>query len=765
MSAKKPPYETPTEHTGLKIKTPKEKAAGTPGVVAALGHATKYMKTGQALRVAAKLNQKGGIDCPGCAWPDPDDERSSLGEYCENGIKAIAEEAQKKTIGADFFAQHSVEELSTWSDFQLGKAGRLAEPLVLAEGATHYKPISWDDAFKMLADDLKGLSSPDEAVFYTSGRTSNEAAFMYQLFVRSFGTNNLPDCSNMCHESSGYGLGKTIGIGKGTVTLDDLHQSDLIIVMGQNPGTNHPRMLSSLEKCKENGGRIITVNPLQEAGLVNFVNPQRVGKMLSGGTPLTDLYLPVAVNGDVALLKAIMLRLWHQDREGDGSILDWDFITNNTSGIEALVDDLRQQDFTTLADASGVARASILEAVEMIRKANSMIICWAMGITQHENGVANVQEIVNLLLMKGAIGKPGSGACPVRGHSNVQGNRTVGIWEAPKPAFLDSLAEQFGINPPREHGYATVPAIQAMHDNKVKVFFALGGNFLSAAPDTAYTAAGLENCALTAHVSTKLNRSHLVTGKRALILPCRGRTEQDLQAEGEQFVTVENSMGIVHRSKGILPPASTHLLSEPDIIGRLAAAVLGPDQPVNWQQWVGNYDHVRDAIAKTIPAFADYNEKVRDNDGGFYLTNGAREGRFPTPDGKAHFTVNAVPKLQLAEGEYTLMTIRSHDQYNTTIYGLNDRYRGIKNERRVVFINPEDLKARGWKARQQVDIINEHGGQKRVAEAFLLVPYDIPRGCLGAYFPEANTLVPIDSYAKHSLTPASKRIVVRLEAK
>ena len=764
MSAEKPPYETPKEHTGLKIKRPKEKSAGLPGVSAALGQATKYMKAGQALKVSAKLNQKGGIDCPGCAWPDPDDERSRLDEYCENGIKAIAEEAQKKTIGKDFFAKHSVAELARWSDFQLGKAGRLAEPLFLDEGATHYQAISWDEVFQLLATELKGLDSPHEAAFYTSGRTSNEAAFMYQLFVRTFGTNNLPDCSNMCHESSGYGLGKTIGIGKGTVTLDDLHQSDLIIIMGQNPGTNHPRMLSALEKCKDNGGKIITVNPLKEAGLMNFVNPQRVGKMLGGGTPLTDLYLPVAVNGDVALLKAIMLRLWHQDRETGGNILDWDFITQHTAGYEELIKDLRQQDFTNLAEASGIPRADILKAVEMVRKANSMIICWAMGITQHENGVANVQEIVNLLLMKGAFGKPGSGACPVRGHSNVQGNRTVGIWESPRPAFLDSLAKNFGIEPPREHGYATVPAIEAMHNGKVKVFFALGGNFLSAAPDTAYTAAGLENCQLTAHVSTKLNRSHLVTGKRALILPCRSRTEQDLQAEGEQFVTVENSMGIVHRSKGILPPASQHLLSEPDIIGRLAAAVLGPQHPVDWATWVGNYDHVRDAIAQTVPAFARYNEKVRDNDGGFYLPNGPREGHFPTPDGKAHFTVNAVPEQNLAEDEYILMTIRSHDQFNTTIYGLDDRYRGIKNERRVVFMNPEDMKERGWRARQQINLINEHGGQKRVAEAFLVVPYDIPRRCLGAYFPEANVLVPIDSYAKHSLTPASKRIVVKLES-
>ncbi|MEL7250291.1 MAG: FdhF/YdeP family oxidoreductase [Bacteroidota bacterium] len=764
MSAEKPPYETPKEHTGLKIKRPKEKAAGLPGVTAALGQATKYMKVGQALRVSAKLNQKGGIDCPGCAWPDPDDERSKLGEYCENGIKAIAEEAQKKTIGREFFKQHSIADLGQWSDFQLGKAGRLAEPLVLEEGASHYQPISWDDAFSLLAKELNGLKSPQEALFYTSGRTSNEAAFMYQLFARSFGTNNLPDCSNMCHESSGYGLSKTIGIGKGTVTLDDLHQSDLILIMGQNPGTNHPRMLSSLEKCKENGGKIISINPLKEAGLTNFVNPQRLGKMLGGGTQLTDLYLPVAVNGDVALLKAIMLRLWHQDRETGGNILDWDFVTEKTAGYEEFIEDLRKQDFTSLAEASGVARASILEAVEMIRKAKSMIICWAMGITQHENGVANVQEIVNLLLMKGAFGRPGSGACPVRGHSNVQGNRTVGIWEAPKPAFLDSLAKNFGIQPPREHGYATVPAIQAMHAGKAKVFFALGGNFLSASPDTAYTAAALQNCQLTAHVSTKLNRSHLVTGKRALILPCLGRTEQDVQDQGEQFVTVENSMGIVHRSKGILPPASQQLLSEPDIIGRLATAVLGPQQPVDWMAWVGNYDHVRDAIAQTIPAFAGYNEQVREKDGGFYLPNGPRDGQFPTPDGKAHFTVNAVPKQELAQDEYILMTVRSHDQYNTTIYGLDDRYRGIKNERRVVFMNPEDMVERGWKARQQVQLINEHGGERRVAEAFLLVPYDIPKRCLGAYFPEANVLVPIDSYAEHSMTPASKRIVVKLEA-
>jgi len=763
MSDKKPTHQTPTEHTGLKIKTPKVKAAGIPGVAAAMGQANRYMKTGQAIKVSLKLNQKGGIDCPGCAWPDPDDDRSRLGEYCENGIKAIAEEAQKTTIGADFFSQNSVAELGDWSDFQLGKAGRIAEPMVLEAGSTHYQPIGWEEANAMIAGELKALNHPDEAVFYTSGRTSNEAAFMYQLMVRAFGTNNLPDCSNMCHESSSHGLGNTIGISKGTVTLEDIHRSDLLIIIGQNPGTNHPRMLSSLEKCKENGGKIITINPLKEAGLVNFVNPQRLGKMLSGGTPLTDLYLPVAVNGDVALLKAIMLRLWHQDREQEGRILDWDFISEKTADYETFVEDLRKHDFTDLATASGVPRAQILEAVAMIRKAKSVIVCWAMGVTQHENGVANVQEIVNLLLMKGAIGKPGSGVCPVRGHSNVQGNRTVGIWESPQDAFLDQLAANFGINPPRKHGYATVEAIQAMHAGKVKVFFALGGNFLSAAPDTSYTAAGLERCQLTVHVSTKLNRSHLVTGKRALILPCLGRTETDVQAQGEQFVTVENSMGIVHRSKGILPPCSEHLRSEPAIIGNLATALLGDQHLTPWQAWVGDYDMVREAIEKTIPEFAGYNEKVR-HDFGFYLENGPREGNFPTPDGKAHFTVNKVPENRLQEGEYQLMTIRSHDQFNTTIYSLDDRYRGVKNERRVVFMHPEDMKARGWQAKQVVNLINEHGGTRRIAERFLLVPYDIPRNCLAAYFPEANVLVPIDSFDNRSKTPASKRIVVRLEA-
>lgn len=763
MSEQKPPYQTPPIHQDLKIKAKTKKAAGIPSVVSSVVHMGKYMKPGQAIRTSLKLNQKGGIDCPGCAWADPDDDRSRIAEYCENGIKAIAEEAQKTTIGEAFFAQHSVEELGTWSDFQLGKAGRLAQPMVLEAGATHYTPISWDDAFKMLADELNGLDSPDEASFYTSGRASNEAAFMYQLFCRTLGTNNMPDCSNMCHEPTGTGLSRTIGVGKGTVTLEDLHKSDLLILMGQNPGTNHPRMLSALEKCKENGGKIIAINPLKETGLVNFVNPQRPGKILSGGTDLTDLYLPVQINGDVALLKAIMLSLWHQDREQGGSILNWDFISEKTADYQAFVEDLRKHDFTDLATACGIPRAQILQAVEMIKNAESMIICWAMGITQQENGVDNVQEIVNLLLMKGAFGETGSGACPVRGHSNVQGNRTVGVWHAPTDELLDNLEKNYGIKAPRKHGYGVVPAIKAMHEGKTKVFFGLGGNVLSAGPDTAYTAEAFRKCKLTAHISTKLNRSHVVTGERALILPCKGRTETDFQTEGEQFVSVENSMSIVHMSKGILEPCSEHIRSEVAIIGGLAAATVGVHHPVPWPSWIGNYDLIRDAIESNIADFDRYNERVRE-DFGFYLPNGPRSGQFTTESGKAHFTVNPVPDHRRKDDEYLLTTVRSHDQFNTTIYGFNDRYRGIKKDRRIVFMNEEDMKDRGWQARQPVNMINNHGDRRRVAENFLLVPYDIPRGCLSAYFPEANILVPIDSHDSEVETPSSKRVLVTIEA-
>lgn len=757
-----PGAQPPERFTGLRLGAIKGKAAGIKGVTTALGHAVKYMAPGQAVKTMFRLNQKGGFDCPGCAWPDPDDDRSKLGEYCENGLKAISEEAQKKTIGKDFFASHSIPEMLEWTDYEIGKQGRLSEPMLLRQGQNHYEPISWAEAFQLIGRKLNALDNPDRAVFYTSGRASNEAAFLYQLFVREYGTNNLPDCSNMCHESSGQGLSQTVGIGKGSVTLTDFYEAEVVMVIGQNPGTNHPRMLSALERCKENGGQIITVNPLPEAGLQNFINPQRPGKILSGGTKLTDLFLQVKINGDVALLKAIMLQLWHEEQQAPGTVFDWEFIQSKTTDYEAFIEDLKTHDFETLVEASGVPRAQIKQATAMIRNKKKIIICWAMGLTQHENGVENIREVVNLLLLKGSIGKPGAGTCPVRGHSNVQGDRTVGIWEAPKPAFLDALQANFGFEPPRKHGYAVVDAIKAMYEEEAKVFFALGGNFLSATPDTEYTAKALQRCDLTVHVSTKLNRSHLIHGKEALILPCLGRTDQDLQASGQQFVSVENSMGVVHSSQGVLAPPSPHLLSEPAIVAGVAQATLGSRSKIDWAHLVSDYDNIREAIEKTVPGFDDYNRRVREP-GGFYLPNGAREQQFNTPSGKAVFTVNTVPDKALRDEEYIMMTIRSHDQFNTTIYGLDDRYRGIYNERRVVMMHPEDIKSAGLKAGQVVDLHGDYKGVHRVARQFIVVAYDIPRRCIATYFPEANVLVPVDAYAKGSKTPLSKWVAVTIQ--
>ena len=754
---------TPTAFTGIQLQVPSKKSAGMPAVKAALNHTARYMSPSQAGKIMFRLNQKGGIDCPGCAWPDPDDERSKLGEYCENGIKAIAEEAQKKSIDSAFFAKYSISDLLGWSDFQLGKSGRLAEPLLLRNGSTHYEPITWDEAFQLIASELQGLKSPDEAIFYTSGRTSNEAAFLYQLFVRAFGTNNLPDCSNLCHEASGIAMRATIGSGKGTVSLADLHEADLILCFGQNPGTNHPRMLSALEKCKTNGGKIIAVNPLFEPGLMQFNNPQTAKGLLGKGTLLADLYLQVKINGDIALLKAIMLLLLYQEKNMPGSTFDMDFVLHKTEGYEAFAMELQQHDFNELAEACGVPRSDIKKAVAMITKAKKIIVCWAMGLTQHINGVNNVKEIINLLLAKGAIGKPGAGACPVRGHSNVQGDRTMGIWEAPPQSFLDSLEKVFGFDPPRHHGYSTVEAIRAMHEGKASVFFGLGGNFLSASPDTAFTAEALRRCSLTVHVSTKLNRSHLVHGQQALILPCLARTDRDVQEKGEQFVTTENSMAVVQMSQGILPPISSQLLSEPAIVARMAKAVLGNRYGIDWEGLCADYDHIREAIAKVIPGFEDYNKKVR-QPGGFYLPNPPKNQEFPTDTGKAKFSVVPVPKNPVPEGHLIMMTIRSHDQFNTTIYGLDDRYRGIYNERRVLLINKKDLQALGFKPRQAVNLISTYNGITRKAENFLLVPYDIPRQCTATYFPEANALVPHDAIDPESKTPASKMVFIRLEA-
>ncbi|WP_268121770.1 FdhF/YdeP family oxidoreductase [Roseivirga pacifica] len=752
--------QPPEEFTGLKQKAPKETSVGKDAIFSALDQMNKYMKKGEALKLSLKINQKGGFDCPGCAWPDPDDERSKLGEYCENGIKAIAEERSKKTIGADFFAKHSVQELSELSDFELGKKGRLLEPLVLEEGATHYKPIKWEDAFQLIADELNKLPSPDEAIFYTSGRTSNEAAYLYQLFVRAYGTNNMPDCSNMCHESSGVGLSETVGIGKGSVTLEDIHQAEVLLIMGQNPGTNHPRMLSALEKCKVNGGQIITVNPLPEAGLMHYTDPQSPKRMLTNGIDLTDLFLPVRINGDVAFLKALMFEILQMDIAQDGGLIDHDFIDEYTEGYEQFITAIRNIDYMACLRQCGLEAKQVRAAAKIIAKNEKIIVCWAMGLTQHENGVDNIKEVVNLLLMKGAIGKPGAGTCPVRGHSNVQGDRTMGIWEEPKPEFLDKLDKVHGIKAPRAHGYSVVPAINAMKEGKAKVFFAMGGNFLSATPDTEFTAKALQNCALTVHVSTKPNRSHLIHGKKALILPCLGRTDKDIQNGKEQFVSCENSMGVVQSSKGALNPPSKKLLSEVRIVAEMAKATL-KNSSINWDEFANNYDNIRDAVEQTIPGFEDYNKRVR-QPAGFYLPNGARERKFNTDTGKAKFSTIPLPKHEQAEDEYIMMTIRSHDQYNTTIYGLDDRYRGIYNERRVVMMNEADMKAAGIQHKEVVNLSSEYNGVMRYANKFLAIPYPIPRGNVATYFPEANPLVPIDSFAAKSKTPASKRVRIRI---
>ena len=745
----------------LKLTKPLAKAAGIPAVVIGVKHMLAEMRLGRALKASLKLNQKTGFDCPGCAWPDPDDERSRIGEYCENGLKAIAEEATTKKLLPDFFAQHDIHSLSCLTDYEIGKKGRIAQPMYLPQGATNYQPISWDDAFNKIASHLNALSSPDEAIFYTSGRTSNEAAFLYQLFVREYGTNNLPDCSNMCHESSGVALTESLGIGKGSVKLEDFYETEVIIILGQNPGTNHPRMLTALQKAKDNGAIIISINPLPEAGLMGFNNPQTFRGILGLRPTIADLHLPIKINGDMALLQAIELVWLQEEKKFPGTILDNAFIQEHTENFEAFAAHLRNNKLEILADACGISIKQIREAAMLIKEKKKIIACWAMGLTQHKNAVDTIKEIVNLLLLKGSIGKPGGGTCPVRGHSNVQGDRTMGIYEKPADTFLDQLQSVYKFQPPRHHGFDTVDAIHAMYNRKAKVFFALGGNFLSATPDTNYTAEALRNCLLTVHVSTKLNRSHLVHGKEALILPCLARSDND-EINGEtQFVSCENSMGVVQLSKGNLQPVSTNLLSEPAIVCRLAKATLGKRSVVPWGKYEEHYDHIRTDIEKVIKGFEQYNERVR-QPGGFYLPNANRDGQFNTFNGRAAFNIATASKQKLNEGELMMMTIRSHDQFNTTIYGLNDRYRGIKNERRVIFMNEKDMQRIGLQSQDVVDIYNFDGGVERIARQFIAVPFPIPESCTATYFPETNVLVPISNTADKSNTPVSKLVVVQV---
>ena len=709
----------------------------------------------KTVKTLTMVNQQEGFDCPGCAWPDPD-HRTTF-EFCENGAKAVADEAMKAHITPQFFQQHSIQSLSELSDYELNRKGRLAHPVYLPEGASHYESISWDDAFELIASKLNATSSPNNSVFYTSGRTSNEAAFLYQAFVRAYGTNNLPDCSNMCHESSGKGLGQTIGIGKGTVTLEDFNHSDVIMVIGQNPGTNHPRMLTALRDAKKNGARIIHVNPLPEAGLMAFKHPQDYMKGDVRSTTLADIHLPVRIGGDAALLKGLM-KIQMAQKAFDSS-----FIKNKTKGFESLTNHLDSVSWKEITSDSGLTKEQIEEAGLLLANSGATIACWAMGLTQHRNGVAVIQEVVNLLLMNGHVGRQGAGFCPVRGHSNVQGDRTVGIWEAPTESFIARMQEGLGFELPKEHGYDVVHAIQAMRKGDVDVFFCMGGNFLSATPDTDITAKALQNVGLTVQVSTKLNRSHLVTGKEALILPCLGRTELDVQGGKEQFVTVENSMGIVHRSRGGLKPASSFLKSEPWIVGQLAQATLGSTH-LPWTDLATHYDSIRDLMERSLVGFTDYNSRVRQPNG-FALPNPPRdEQSFATPDGMAHFTTHELPHVHVEKDHYVLMTLRSHDQYNTTIYGLHDRYRGIHGHRRVLLMNAEDMVERGWKTKQKINITSHFNGEKRHSENWLLIPYEIPRGNLAAYFPEANSLIPLESTADVSNTPTSKWIVCSLSS-
>ncbi|MFZ4928137.1 FdhF/YdeP family oxidoreductase [Chryseobacterium sp. Mn2064] len=762
--SKEPSAENPFTLLKLKLTHVEKAAAGVPAVMAAFSDLIEEKTPVRGMRALFKMNQMGGFDCPSCAWPDPDDERSALGEYCENGAKALAEEATTKRVTPEFFRQNSVYDLAKLDDYQIGKMGRLTDPMYLAPGATHYEPISWDHAFQKIAEHFNALESPDEAAFYTSGRTSNEASFVYQLFAKEFGTNNMPDCSNMCHETSGSALRPTIGIGKGTVTLDDFHNAELIIIIGQNPGTNAPRMMSALAKGKKNGAKIIAVNPLPEAGLMGFIDPQNVKAILKGGVQLADLYLPVKINGDMALLKALEIILIELEKKNPGNVFDEEFIRDKTVGYEEFLKQFDHYKLDDLAELSGVSKEALYQAAEMIAHKKRIIISWGMGLTQQPNGVDMIREILNILLLKGSIGKPGAGVCPVRGHSNVQGNRTMMIDEKPTDEQLDRLENLYGFKVPRQHGYDVVRAIKAIHEEKVKVMFCMGGNFLSATPDTTFTAHALRRLNLLVCVSTKLNRTHLVHGKEALILPTYGRSDKDIVNGEVQIVSTENSMGVVQSSKGMLDAVSDNLINETQIVCRMAMATLGSRSVVNWQRYHDSYDAVRDDIEQCIPGFTDYNVRVRQK-GGFYLPNGARdEQRFSKElGGRAPFTLTEIPDNTLASDEYMMATTRTHDQFNTTIYGLDDRYRGIKNERRVIFMNQKDIDKAGFKAGDRVDLYNYDDGIERVAPLFIIVSYQIPEKNTVTYFPETNVLVSVNNVVKESNMPASKYVKIKIK--
>lgn len=753
---------------GISVGRPATAAAGPKAVAVSLRETIGQAGVSRSARTLLTLNQAGGVDCPGCAWPDPEPvKHRKRAEFCENGAKAVADVATRKKIGREFFAEHSVEYLRQQTEHWLGKQGRLTEPVIRRRGDSHYRPITWDDAIELFATTVAGLGSPNRASYYTSGKASNEVAFLFQLMARCLGTNNLPDCSNMCHESTTFALGDSLGFRKGTVSLDDLTAADLILVVGQNPGTNHPRMLSSLSDAADNGATIVAVNPLPEAGLLAFKDPQKLGGWIGNGNPLAKVHLPIRLGGDLALFNALSRLVIDADRRDGGGVLDIDFIGRYTNGFDEMATHLDQLDWDDVDLATGLKRAQIEDLANRYMSADRVIVCWAVGLTQHRDAVAAIRAVVNFLMLRGNLGREGAGLCPVRGHSNVQGDRTMGVWERPPAAFIDNLDRTFGMKFPREHGLGVGKTITAARDGELDVLVSMGGNLLAASPDTHVARQAFDNLKLNVQISTKLNRSHLADPEISIILPSMGRTDKAITSAGAQFVTVEDSMGWVQSSRGRLDPPGPEVRHEVAIVCALADAVLKAsvsEADLPWSEWADNHDLVRDVIEQTIPGFERFNERVREP-GGFALPNPVRDSRtFPTPTGTAAFTVNTFEPTRLEAGQLLLQSLRSHDQFNSTTYGLNDRYRGIHGGRMVVFVNPEDLAARGLSDGDIVDITSiAVDGSERTAHGYRCVAYPTPRDCAATYFPEANVLIPIDSFADVSLQPTSKSIVVRLD--
>jgi formate dehydrogenase major subunit len=760
MALRKPPRDD-IDESHPHVEAREEWAAGLPGVYHSLQQTLTEAGVTRTARVLRRINQKDGFDCMSCAWPDPPHRK--VAEFCENGAKAAGWEADRKKVETSFWSEHTAADLADRSEYWLGQQGRLIEPVYKPAGSDHYQPIGWDAAFGIIGQELKTLDSPNEAVFYTSGRASNEAAYVYQLFVRAFGTNNLPDCSNMCHESTSVALAQAIGIGKASVSYADFEQAELVIIMGQNPGTNHPRMLTALEEAKRNGARIVAVNPLPEAGLMRFKNPQRPSGLLGKGTPLADQYLQIRLGGDLALLQAVGRRVLAAEAAAPGTVLDREFLTDKCRGFEEWSAHVETMSDDDVRAATGLEPAEIDELAERYVRSERTVVCWAMGLTQHKAAVATIREIVNLQALRGNIGRPGAGLAPIRGHSNVQGDRTMGIWEKPRPEFLDGLEREFGLSMPRADGFDTVESVAALRDGRAHVFIGLGGNFVSAVSDTGAVEEGLRRARLTVQVSTKLNRSHGVVGEQALILPTLGRTEADIQASGAQFVSVEDTVCAVHGSHGRLAPVTDGLRSEVAIVCGIAAATLGRATGIEWAAMRDDYDVIREHIARTVPGFEDFNDRIRQRDG-FVLPHGPRDSRtFLTESQRLEFAVSPLEYPTVPPGRLLLQTVRSHDQFNTTIYGLDDRYRGVRKGRRVVFVNPDDLVDLGFADGDVVDLHSEWtDGIDRHVDGFRVIAYETARGCAAAYFPETNPLVPLGSTADQSNTPTSKAVVVRL---